>query len=66
MAVFDTVAPRRPAGSHFFAIFADMVSNALHQRALRKTQAELLRLTDSELDDIGLNRVDVLHANFAR
>lgn len=64
MAVLDTVAHRRPAGSQPFAMLVEALHHAIRQRALRKTRAELLRLSDSELDDIGLSRADVVSDDF--
>lgn len=66
MAVFDTVTPRRSAGSNPLAVLFEIVDLFLRQRAERQTRAELLRLSDAELDDIGLSRYDVLGGNFHR
>lgn len=56
MAAIDTVVSRRSAGTGFLAsAWAQFQS----WRLARQTMAELRALSDRELEDIGLTRIDI-------
>jgi uncharacterized protein YjiS (DUF1127 family) len=57
MTAFDLSRPAaaRPAGT----IFSDLLGRVVAWRERRATLDMLSALTDRELDDIGLNRVDL-------
>ena len=52
-----------PAGSglwfRIYSVLDTLLGGALQARAYNRTYRELSRLTDRELDDIGLRRIDI-------
>lgn len=52
-----------PAGTglwyRIYAMLDTLMGGALQARAYNRTYRELSRLTDRELDDIGLRRIDI-------
>ena len=62
MAIFDTTRSNygsaRPA-NQFSGLFGTLVGSVVAWNDARTTRGSLSRLTDRELDDIGLSRADI-------
>ncbi|MEM7711860.1 MAG: DUF1127 domain-containing protein [Pseudomonadota bacterium] len=56
MATFDVF---RPASKATPGLFANLIGKVVEWRDHRQTRDALSRLTDRELDDIGLRRADL-------
>lgn len=57
MTTLDTFAPARPASTGNF--FSTLIGHVISWNDSRVTVKVLSRLTDRELDDIGLTRGDI-------
>ena len=59
MAFYDNVRASSPATRAGSSIFSRLAAAIVRWNETRKTRAALVRLSDRELDDIGLSRADV-------
>ena len=59
MANIVTRAQAAPAATHAFASLTGLVSSLVHWNETRRTRAALGKLSNHELDDIGLTRGDI-------
>jgi len=59
MAFYDNVRASDSTNRAGGSIFSRLAAAIAHRNEIRKTRAALARLSDRELDDIGLTRADI-------
>ncbi|MEM6578648.1 MAG: DUF1127 domain-containing protein [Pseudomonadota bacterium] len=59
MAFYDNVRASNPTVRADGSVFTRLAASIAHWNENRRTRAALARLSDRELDDIGLSRADI-------
>lgn len=59
MAAFETTRVNHASAGQFGQFFFNLFANIAHWNTARKTRIALSKLTDRELEDIGLVRGDI-------
>ncbi|SHG51715.1 DUF1127 domain-containing protein [Cognatishimia maritima] len=59
MAAFETTRVHQASAGQFGQFFSALISNVISWYEVRKTRAALSKLSDRELEDIGLLRRDI-------